>query len=171
MAIMGDGEYTAHIQAEVARPRSSPVAIASNIYRITGTEVTVREPWQEIFFLSDPLRPSRLSGQQHLQGAPIYEYHTVQIVASGGGVDWPAILREARADLPAGTILLPPVTLIPVVFITGIERLVSWSASLAQETNMTGLWLTTRWTEGGWDSRQWQADVPTFLLGPPSTES
>ena len=82
---------------------ASPAAIASNIERVTGYDITVREPWQEIFFLSDPLRPSRLSGQQHLQGAPIYEYHTVQLISARGGVDWSAILREARADLPAGT--------------------------------------------------------------------
>lgn len=167
-----DADYTARIQAEVTRARSSPVAIAANILRVTGAEVTVREPWQEIFFLSDPARPSRLSGRQHFQGAPIYEYHTAQIVASQGSVDWPAVLREARADLPAGTILLAPSTILAPVFVYGGDVDHTLATSGQHTISIVLFWLTAPWGEDDhWDDRQWQADVPTFAMGPPSTES
>lgn len=100
-----DAVYTRRIIVEVGRARSSPIAILENIRRLTGESLALREPWMEIFELSR----SALSGPDHLQGAPIWQYHTMQLVARVAP-DWPAVLREANADRPAGTLMLDPAT-------------------------------------------------------------
>jgi hypothetical protein len=104
-ALEADAVYTARIIKEVQRARSNPVAMAGNIFDRTGARVSMREPWQERHLLSI----SALSGADHLQGAPIYEYHTLQLT-SPVGLNWARILTEAEADRPAGTLLLPPLT-------------------------------------------------------------
>lgn len=100
-----DEHYTARIINETLRHRSNPAAILRNIKRLTGRDLEIREPWKEVAYLDQ----SALSGSDHLQGAPIYEYHTMQVVARQG-LDWGPVLREAHADRPAGTIMLPPAT-------------------------------------------------------------
>lgn len=111
-----DAAYTARIIEEVKRSRASPAAILRNIRRITGHDVSLREPWQEVHYLSQ----SALSGEDHLQGAPIYEYHRIQLVAKRG-LDWPPVLREAEADRPAGTLMLPPATHLPPLWVDVID--------------------------------------------------
>lgn len=101
-----DPDYTQRIIAEFYRARNNPAAILGNIQRLTGEQLTLREPWRELHLLSI----SALSGPDHLQGAPIYQYHTMQLVARRGPHDWAPILREAHADRPAGTLLLDPAT-------------------------------------------------------------
>lgn len=108
-----DGVYTARIIEEVKRARSNPFSISANIRRVTGYDVEVREPWKELFLLSE----SPMDEGFHLQGAPIWQYHTAQLVARSG-VKWPRILREAAADRPAGTIYLGQATHYPA---EGIE--------------------------------------------------
>ena len=103
-----DAAYTGRIIAEVQRSRCSPAAILRNIQRLTGHDLTLWEPWKELHVLSQ----SPLSGTDHMQGAPIYEYHRIQLVARRG-IDWTPVLREAEADRPAGTLMLPPATRMP----------------------------------------------------------
>lgn len=110
-----DAAYTARIRAEVARERGNPAAMRRNLQEQLAVTVRPREPWQELFALSG----SVLSGTDHLQGAPIYEYHRLQLVAERG-LDWPRVLREAEADRPAGTLLLPPETQPPPLHVNGI---------------------------------------------------
>ena len=103
-----DPVYTARIIWEVQRKRSNPFAISANIQYRTGHDIRVREPWQEIFVLSE----SPMDDDYHLQGAPIWQYHTAQLIASTG-VNWGPVVREAMADRPAGTIFLDPATHYP----------------------------------------------------------
>jgi len=110
-----DDDYTARIIEEVKRNRSNPAAILRNIRRLTGEDLVLREPWKEIHTLSVSL----LSGPHHLQGAPIYEYHRMQLVATRGP-DWSRVLPEANADRPAGTLMLPPATHPPVFLVDGM---------------------------------------------------
>jgi len=110
-----DAVYTARIIEEVKRSRSSSAAILRNIRRLTGHDLALREPWKEVHYLSQ----SALSGQDHLQGAPIYEYHRIQLVARRG-LDWPPVIREAEADRPAGTLMLPPATHMPPLVVDGV---------------------------------------------------
>lgn len=100
-----DEHYTVRIVDETLRHRSNPAAILRNIKRLTGLDLEIREPWKEVAYWNQ----SVLSGPHHLQGAPIYEYHTMQIIARQG-LDWGPVLREASADRPAGTMMLPPAT-------------------------------------------------------------
>ena len=110
-----DAVYTARIIEEIKRSRSSPAVILRNIRRLTGHDLALREPWKEVHYLSQ----SALSGQDHLQGAPIYEYHRIQLVARRG-IDWTPVLREAEADRPAGTLMLPPATHLPPLVLNGV---------------------------------------------------
>ncbi|WP_295455815.1 hypothetical protein [uncultured Thiodictyon sp.] len=100
-----DGLYTARIIAETQRTRSSPAAILRNIHRLTGETLTLREPWKELFTLSED---APLSGGYHLQGAPVWQFHTAQLTSAGGSPDWGAVMAVAQADRPAGTLFLGP---------------------------------------------------------------
>lgn len=106
LAGMDDVVYRQHLLDEVKRPRNNPRGIEHTLRRWSGQDIQVREPWQEIFTLS----ASRLSGRQFLEGAPVYQYHTMQLVASAVGMDWALLQAIADADRPAGTVLLPPAT-------------------------------------------------------------
>ena len=127
-----DAAYTARIIAEVQRSRSNAAAMLRNIQRVTGHDLTLREPWKEVFFLSQ----STLSGADHVQGAPIYEYHRIQL-ESRQGIDWAPVVREAEADRPAGTLMLPPATH-PWPFV--VDEVL-----------------------GQWDLRPWRTDVKSEL--------
>lgn len=117
-----DGVYTARIIEEVKRARSNPFAISANIRRITGYDIEVREPWKEFFVLSE----TPMDQDFHIQGAPIWQYHTAQLIARSG-VKWPAILREAYADRPVGTIYLDPATHYPPSqILTGDPDVTAW---------------------------------------------
>lgn len=126
-----DAAYTARMIEEVKRSRASPAAILRNIRRLTGHDLALREPWKEVAYLSQ----SALSGQDHLQGAPIYEYHRMQLVAQRG-IAWTPVIREAEADRPAGTLMLPPATHMPPLFLDGIPlspdlgRVLVWAEEL-----------------------------------------
>ena len=125
-----DPVYTQRIIWEVQRRRSNPFAISANIRYRTGDDIRVREPWQEIFVLSE----SPMDDDFHLQGAPIWQYHTAQLVATTG-VRWPKVLQEAYADRPAGTIYLDPATHYPGQAVDcGGHRLTAWQEiTLAQQ--------------------------------------
>lgn len=120
LAGMDDAAYRAHLIAEVFRPRNTPRGIEHSLRRLGYPNVRVREPWQEMHYLSTD---ATLSGGHHLPGAPLYEYHRLQLTASDHQA-WAGPLAEAEADRPAGTLLLPPATLLPVsVITTGIADL------------------------------------------------
>lgn len=129
LAGMDDATYRAHLIAEVFRPRNTPRGIEHSLLRLGYPAVRVREPWQEMHYLSTD---ATLSGAHHLPGAPIYEYHTLQLTANDHQA-WAGPMAEADADRPAGTILLPPATLLPVtVLTTGIAALVIAMAAATQ---------------------------------------
>jgi len=100
-----DADYTARMIDEIQRKRSNPAAIIQNVKRLTGYDVEVREPWKEIFTLSE----SRMDDDFHFQGAPIWQYHTAQLI-SRVGVKWHLVMPQAYADRPAGTLYLDPAT-------------------------------------------------------------
>jgi hypothetical protein len=102
-----DSGYRDDIMAAILRPRNTPRGMEENLRHLgDGTAVRVREPWQEIAILSDD---AMLSTDQHLQGAPIWQYHTIQLVSPSAHA-WPRWLAIANADRPAGTLMLDPAT-------------------------------------------------------------
>jgi hypothetical protein len=161
-----DGAYTQRILAEVARNRANPAAMIRNVLRLTGETITLREPWREIFTLSR----SRLSGGHHLQGAPIYQYHTLQPV-SDHGLNWAPILAEIQADRPTGTLLLGAATHFPPADLVAIGGLLlAIHPGHEEERTWLATWNTYPW-EGDWDDRQWSAQPTAFPIGPPYDES
>ena len=114
LAGMDDATYRAHLIAEVFRPRNTPRGIEHSLRRLGYPAVRVREPWQEMHYLSTD---ATLSGGHHLPGAPIYEYHTMQLFARSLQ-SWAGPMAQAGADRPAGTVLLPPATLLPPTVLT-----------------------------------------------------
>ena len=112
----GPGETDEHLNFRTAydwrRPKSNPLAIELNIKTLLGANVTVREPWMEMFTLSGG---SELSGADHFPDAVEFCYHTAQLTSPDFQV-WPPISAQADSDRPAGTIFLPPVTIpLPVL--------------------------------------------------------
>lgn len=158
-----DGDYTQHILAEVGRARDNPAAMQRNLMRWFGLDIVIREPWKEIFFVSDPNRPTRLSGAAHLQGAPVYQYHTIQPVAASGVV-WDGILDQVRADCPAGTVILDPVVVLPVLIEAGFDDhpLLAYNRDAIRNTNV--FWNTYSWATGGWNTRHWGENSRVILL-------
>lgn len=146
---MTDADYTAHLIAEVTRLRSNPVAIMRNLRRLTGRDYAVREPWKEVAYLS----VSALSGAHHLQGAPIYQYHTLQ-VQSLGGTSWAAVMAQVAADKPAGTVLLAPAVLMPEIRVAGLDEQRLAVMSRYTVRTFTVFWATYPWA-GQWDDRYW----------------
>lgn len=155
-----DAGYTARIIAETLRARSSPTGILANIARLTGEDLTVREPWRELFTLGR----SRLGRTHHLQGAPIYQYHTMQLVSDRGGVDWAAVLAEAEADRPAGTIMLGPATQLPYWFFAASNVAPIPVAVVADEARYWfSIGESATW-DGEWDSRTWAVSPSEFPM-------
>lgn len=160
-----DGDYTQRILAEVARNRANPAAMIRNVLRLTGETITLREPWREIFTLSR----SRLSGGHHLQGAPIYQYHTLQPI-SDHGLNWAPILAEIEADRPTGTLLLGAATHLPPRDLLALGGMLQMILPAHEEERTWMIaWNITPW-EGAWDERQWSAKPAAFPIGPPYDE-
>lgn len=102
-------EVDSHLNMRTAyewrRPRSNRFAIQQNIKVLHGKDVTVREPWREMWTLDE----SSLSGDHHLPNATEFCYHFAQL-RSPEFLNWEPIQAEAEADRPVGTLFLSPVT-------------------------------------------------------------
>lgn len=151
-----DSALAARTVWEPRRPRNNPVAIRSNIRRIVGAEVEVREPWREMMRAS----VSRLDGQDRLPNGTEYCYHYAQLT-SRDHLDWDAAMREAEADRPAGTLYLPPVTLPPPYH---VEADVSARAVAFSCTDFGGGWLLE--FRGPVISHNWRLSDPNSVSRP-----
>lgn len=163
-----DADYTARIIAETLRTRSNPAAMLRNIRRLTGLDLSIREPWKEIFILGS----SRLGHRDwHLQGAPIYQYHTLQVIADAGGVDWDRVIAEVDADRPAGTLLLSPATqrrsnaFVRVEFPRQQPSVEHTALRYCHVPDLSG----ASW-DGDWDDRIWATQLIAFPIGPVQEE-
>ncbi len=123
-----DAMLADRIVYELRRARSNAYGIAANVEHFTGAKVTVREPWREMCVLSGavPL------GAARFPNATEFTYHVAQL-QSVDFVDWDAVMLEAAADRPAGTVYLTPITkplpwlvqvyeTAPIVEFTGYSR-------------------------------------------------
>ncbi|PWC44268.1 hypothetical protein [Azospirillum sp. TSO22-1] len=111
-----DARLAERIVWEPRRPRSNPTAMRANIRRLTGLDVEVREPWRELFTIG----VSEPSGGDHLPDDKEFGYHRIQLVARRS-IDFTAPMREAEADRPAGTLLLPPAIHLPPILVRAVE--------------------------------------------------
>lgn len=156
-----DTAYHQHLLDEITRPRNDARGMELTLRRWSGHDIQVREPWQEIFTLS----ASRLSGRHHLQGAPTYQYHTLQLVADTGGVAWDSWLAIANADRPAGSVMLAPQTILPPWVVTGDTATMEIRLSREDEVTLTSYWATSLW-DGAWDDRSWVDSTRLIQIGP-----
>lgn len=167
-AVEADADYTARIIAETLRTRSNPAAMLRNLRRLTGLDLSIREPWREVFILGS----SRLGHRDwHLQGAPIYQYHTLQVVADAGGVDWARVIAEVDADRPAGTLLLSPATQRQSNVFVRVEfpRQQPFVESIALRHRNVPEVSGFAW-DGDWDDRRWTTQLIAFPIGPVQEE-
>lgn len=161
-----DAAYRQHLLDEVNRPRDNPRGIEQTLRRWSGHDIQVREPWQEIFTLS----ASRLSGRHHLQGAPTYQYHTMQLVASEGGIDWAPLQAIANADRPAGTLLLWPLEILDPWVVPYPAASLAIGLNREDDAVSTTYWANSLW-DGAWDERRWIAASRNTTWLPPYQEA
>ena len=100
-----DAAFAPRIKREAFRLRVNAIAIEQAVLDATGYDITIEEPWQNIFTLDE----SRLSGPHKLYDGDRIGYHLIQPVASTG-VDWSVILPVIHRNRAAGIEVLPPYT-------------------------------------------------------------
>lgn len=100
-----DAAFAPRIKREAFRLRVNAIAIEQAVLDATGYDITIEEPWQNIFTLDE----SALSGPHKLYDGDRIGYHLIQPVASTG-VDWSVILPVIHRNRAAGIEVLPPYT-------------------------------------------------------------
>ncbi|EKK5568139.1 hypothetical protein PN823_004561 [Enterobacter hormaechei] len=100
---MDDAAYRAKIKRVAFRKRINSYAIEQVVKEDTGYNITLEEPWREIFRLDI----SQLSGTHQFYKGDQTGYFLVQPVAYNA-VDWDAILPIIKRNLAAGVQILKP---------------------------------------------------------------
>ncbi|EIW6162704.1 hypothetical protein MF451_003701 [Salmonella enterica subsp. enterica serovar Saintpaul] len=98
-----DDEYGVYIPAEAFRLRVNSIAIEKAVKDITGYDITLSEPWRDVFMLDI----SQLSGMNRFYDGKTASYFQVQPVAFKS-VNWDVIMPVIRRNLAAGIELLNP---------------------------------------------------------------
>lgn len=98
-----DTAYQVRIPKEAFRLRNNARAIELAIRDATGFDVTIEEPWRDIFRLDE----SVLSGPHKFYDGARVGYHLIQPITHGY-VDWPAVLAVINRNRPAGIEVLGP---------------------------------------------------------------
>lgn len=100
-----DSAYTQRMIDELYRARNNPVAMRTNVQRLTGADIELFEPWTRMWTLS---RSTLSGGDDHFPSGDYYAYHCLHPRARRPGVDWTRVLPVLQADRPAGTLLIDP---------------------------------------------------------------
>lgn len=100
-----DAAFAPRIKREAFRLRVNAIAIEKAVLDATGYDITIEEPWKNIFTLDESL----LSGPHKLYDGDRIGYHLIQPVATTG-VDWSVILPVIHRNRAAGIEVLPPYT-------------------------------------------------------------
>lgn len=109
-AYANDDDYRNFLIHEAVRVRSNPVALEAAILEITGRSIEIREPWRDLFFLSE----SRLDNHLTYDGTQVGP-HLFQLVSREySNIKWDDVLPIAQRSRPAGVLMLDPVWLPPV---------------------------------------------------------
>ncbi|ENQ1546131.1 hypothetical protein ACEOHC_003943 [Salmonella enterica] len=98
-----DTDYRNYIPAETFRLRVNGYAIEQAVKDQTGYEITLEEPWQNIFRLDE----SRLSGSDKFYNMGDVGYFIVQPVTYTGA-DWDVVMPIIKRNLAAGVVVLDP---------------------------------------------------------------
>lgn len=98
-----DDTYRIKIPREAFRIRVNSYAIEQTVKDLTGYDVTIQEPWRDVFRLDN----SYLSGADRLYDGTNVGYFIVQPTAAGN-VDWKVVLPIIQSNLAAGITVLKP---------------------------------------------------------------
>jgi len=109
-----DDNYRARMIAEVFQPRSNAIAIQNAIKSQTGFDVTIREPWRELFLLNQ----SALSDQDHFQDGSFFTWNVLQPIyhSSLSVAERAAVIDIINRNRPAGCVLLGELAQPPASF-------------------------------------------------------
>lgn len=99
-----DDKYRKKIPLEAFRVRVNSYAIQKTVKDQTGYDITLQEPWRDIFRLDE----SYLSGGDKFYDGQDVGYFIVQPV-SNGNVDWNAVIPIIKRNLAGGIAILKPV--------------------------------------------------------------
>lgn len=100
-----DALYAPRIQREAFRLRVNAFAIEKAVLDATGYEITIEEPWKNIFTLDE----STLSGEHRMYDGYRTGYHIIQPTARRG-VDWAVIMPVIHRNRAAGITVIDPST-------------------------------------------------------------
>lgn len=75
-----DAVYAARIIAEVLRPKSNAIALENMLSEAVGEDVTVREPWKELFIVGQ----SAPSGADKIHDGFFFAYCTLELRSQAG---------------------------------------------------------------------------------------
>lgn len=100
-----DEEYRVRLLVETLRPRVNALAIEKAVLDMTGKQISLYEPWRDIFILSED---SALSGEHRLHDGNFYTFNIIQ-PQSAVPIDWKKPLSIIDRNRPAGTIVKKPV--------------------------------------------------------------
>lgn len=109
-----DAAFAPRIKREAFRLRVNAIAIEKAVLDATGYDITIEEPWKNIFTLDESL----LSGPDKLYDGDRIGYHLIQPMAAGT-VDWSVILPVIHRNRAAGVEVLPPYSQIGDVVVVG----------------------------------------------------
>ena len=98
-----DAALRIRIPREAFRLRSNPRAIEAAIKELTGKDVTILEPWMDVFALDGSL----LDGPEKIQDGDRVGPFLIQPYSSGP-IDWSDVLPIIERNRPAGVLVLPP---------------------------------------------------------------
>lgn len=101
-----DPQYLLRIVREVLRPRVNAIAIEEAILELAGENVTLYEPWRQMFVLSK----SELSGIDHIHDGRYWTWNVIQPIMYGeaGARDWDRIMAVIERNRPIGTVIAGP---------------------------------------------------------------
>ncbi|ECZ5235222.1 hypothetical protein AH156_19720 [Salmonella enterica subsp. enterica serovar Enteritidis] len=99
-----DPKYRKKIPEEAFRIRVNSYAIQKTVKDQTGFDITLQEPWRDIFRLDE----SYLSGADRFYDGNDVGYFIVQPV-SNGNVDWNTVIPIIKRNLAGGVAVLKPI--------------------------------------------------------------
>jgi hypothetical protein len=98
-----DTEYAIEIPREAFRLRVNALAIEKAILELTGKDVRIEEPWENMFRLSESI----LSGRDRLYDGSTTGYHIIRPV-SAVPIEWNDVLAVIERNRAAGVFVLEP---------------------------------------------------------------
>lgn len=100
----GDVAYRAHIVAEATAERSNPIAIERAIFKATGRQVEIYEPWRDLFRLS----VSKTSDAHFYDGSAWGPHLIRPICREARSINWGPVVAIVQKSRPAGVLMLSP---------------------------------------------------------------